>query len=823
MTQAFFPVGFRATDADDNPLAGGYLLYFEAGTTTPLEVYSEEYVDENTPSLGTRVDLNSSGMPVDGSNVPTMIYPGPGSYKARLYAANDTLIVEQDDLPGHVEPPEAATTALPTTPVISKTGAYTVTVAERGKLINANPTGGSFAITMPSAVTMGDNFRVGVRHAGSANQVSVVASGGQFIRAHKALRSYPLTGMGETIWLVSDGSDWVVDSYHPPFWKADSPYFIVLDRLTAPPANPDAGARYLINGEPTGLWASLSFEEHDIAEADGNGSWIQHTPESGWRAFDRDEEQSLVFRDGQWENFQVDPGTSVLKQLWAQDQRTGSSAGTATTGAWTTSVFNTSLVNTIDDASLAANTFTLPAGTYEVDAQKTFLMTKLSKIRFRAVDDSIDPIYGVQAYIGDYDANSDQRTETGGILTLKGRFTITESTDFVLEYRVSEEPSGSFDGLGNLTGVNPEVYANIVITDLSSLQGPKGDQGDQGNTGSNGIAGVAGPTASTAFDFDDNTSDADPGNGQLRLNHASFASATACYIDNLNRAGATVSGWLDAFDDGGSSLIRGILLIQKAASAQVDFCLYTVSGSVVDGTGYRKLTIAHLASNGSFTNADELVVAFFSAGPPGSLEAGSTIDLNGNNITGTGNIDIVGTVSQSGVAISPVGKQTLYIPAAAWNPTITNGAGRTYEELATNDLIRETLDFDTTTQEFATYAMPFPKKWNAGTITYTVHWAAASGTPAQTVDWALAAVAISNDDASDAAPGTPVVVSDALIATTDHHITAESGAVTIGGTPAKGDFIVFKIQRDVSTDNLSADAKLIGVEIHWTPDAATDA
>jgi hypothetical protein len=493
MTQFLLPPGFRATDADDNPLAGGYYKFYAGGTTTPKAVFSDAAL---STSLGSQVNLNSAGAPVSGSNTPVLIYLNTGTYKAELYDADDTLLFTFDAIPGAEEEVAEVTTALPTTPVISKTGPYTVTVNERGKLINANPTGGSFAITMPSAVTMGDNFRVGVRHAGSANQVSVVASGGQFIRAHKALRSYPLTGMGETIWLVSDGSDWIVDSYHPPFWKADSPYFIVLDRLTAPPANPDAGARYLINGEPTGLWASLSFEEHDIAEADGNGSWIQHTPESGWRAFDQDEEQSLVFRDGQWENFQVDPGTSILKQLWVQDQKTGTSGGTATTGAWTTSTLNTSLVNTIEDSSLASSTITLPAGTYEVLADKTFFMTKLTRTRFRAVDDSITPIYSVTAYIGDYDANSDQRSEAGAVISLKGRFTITTSTDFRLEYRVSEEPGGAFDGLGNATGVNPEVYANVLITDLSSLQGPKGDQGDQGNTGDQGDPGVTVPDIS---------------------------------------------------------------------------------------------------------------------------------------------------------------------------------------------------------------------------------------------------------------------------------------------------------------------------------------
>jgi hypothetical protein len=687
MTQFLLPPGFRATDADDNPLAGGYYKFYAGGTTTPKAVFSDAAL---STSLGSQVNLNSAGAPVSGSNTPVLIYLNTGTYKAELYDADDTLLFTFDAIPGAEEEEAEVTTALPETPVISKTGAYTVTVNERGKLINANPTGGSFAITMPSAVSMGDDFRVGVRHAGSANQVSVVASGGQFIRAHKALRSYPLTGMGETIWLVSDGSDWIVDTYHPPFWKADSPYFIVLDRLTAPPANPDAGARYLINGEPTGLWASLSFEEHDIAEADGNGSWIQHTPESGWRAFDRDEEQSLVFRDGQWENFQIDPGTSVLKQLFVQDQKSsGTDGGSANTSGWVTSTLNTSIVNTIDNSSLASNKITLPAGTYEVEAAKTFLMTKRTRIRFKTADDDSIIIHAPGVYVGDHDSNSDQRTEAGALLSLFGRFTIAASTDFILQYSAEENPTtGAFNGagLGRAHGTTPEVYATVVITDLSSLQGPKGDQGDQGNTGSSGIAGVAGPTASTAFDFDDNTSDADPGNGQLRLNHATPSSATACYIDNLNREGADISAWIDSFDDLGNSTTRGHLLIQKAASAQVDFRIYKVSGSVVDGTGYRKLTIEHVAGGGSFTNADELVVAWFPAGVPGALELGSNLDLDGQDITGVGNIDIDGGIDATG----PIAQNG--VPVSLRDVTINAQTGTSYTLALTDGGCEVTMD-----------------------------------------------------------------------------------------------------------------------------------
>src|SRR5690606_15994987 len=144
-----------------------------------------------------------------------------------------------------------------------------------------------------------------------------------------------------------------------------------------------------------------------------------------------------------------------------------------------------------------------------------------------------------------------------------------ESTDFILEYRVTDEPGGSNFGLGNAANNSgiPEVYATVVITDLASLQGPKGDQGDQGNTGTQGTAGITGPTGSTSYDYDGvSTSDSDPGDGKIRFNNANPALATVAYIDNENRGGVDISAWLDVFGDVGTSTLRGFLLVQKAAS-----------------------------------------------------------------------------------------------------------------------------------------------------------------------------------------------------------------------------------------------------------------
>ena len=48
----------------------------------------------------------------------------------------------------------------------------------------------------------------------------------------------------------------------------------------------------------------------------------------------------------------------------------------------------------------------------------------------------------------------------------------------------------------------------------------------------------------------------------------------------------------------------------------------------------------------------------------------------------------------------------------------------------------------------------------------------------------------------------------------DLMVNAESGAVTIGGSPADADEIFFNIYRDVSADSQTADARLLGVKIY---------
>lgn len=167
------------------------------------------------------------------------------------------------------------------------------------------------------------------------------------------------------------------------------------------------------------------------------------------------------------------------------------------------------------------------------------------------------------------------------------------------------------------------------------------------------------------------------------------------------------------------------------------------------------------------------------------------------------------------------GKFTIPINASAMTSRTTNGAAAGSSESTTNKIMVVTFDFDQSTDEFVQFMLPMPKSWNESTVTARFYWtAAATGN----VVWGIQAVAISDDDPVDAAFGTAVTVTDGVTAANDLMITAETGAVTIGGTPAEGDLVVFQVYRDADngSDTVAADAKLLSLKLFITTNAADD-
>jgi len=164
----------------------------------------------------------------------------------------------------------------------------------------------------------------------------------------------------------------------------------------------------------------------------------------------------------------------------------------------------------------------------------------------------------------------------------------------------------------------------------------------------------------------------------------------------------------------------------------------------------------------------------------------------------------------------------LWIPAGAFTPTTTNGAGEhaTYE-FTTSDTTCYYLPFDGSTEEFADADVVFPPTWDRSTIKAKFYWTPASGASAgDTVEWQIQGLTIRNDDDIDgvAYTDTGEVISDTVLAGADSdlHITDKTPAVTLNGTGGVSNLVHLKVSRNVGgTDDMAEDAWLIGVLIEY--------
>ena len=206
----------------------------------------------------------------------------------------------------------------------------------------------------------------------------------------------------------------------------------------------------------------------------------------------------------------------------------------------------------------------------------------------------------------------------------------------------------------------------------------------------------------------------------------------------------------------------------------------------------------------------------------GTCDISGTFSLAGTNVTSTATelnkLDGVGTLKQAG-------KESIWVPANAMTPTESNGCADIAKVETTSgrpDL--NVLDFDASSDEHAQFAIAFPKQWNLGTITFQCFWTS-TATDTDGVSFGLQGVAMNDNETQDVAYGSAVVVDDACQGAAEElYVTAESGAVTIAGTPADNDLTYFRIFRDVSdaNDTAAEDARLLGVKLIFTTDAAND-
>ena len=296
---AVLPPGFRLHNGSNTLISGGTIEFYNAGTAVARTVYSDSGLSS---SLGSTVYTNSVGVPVasSGSATAVIVYTGASAYKVIIKDGSGSTLITLDNIKGALDTSTFLTTGSTSTltiPVASKTSDYTIVAADRGKVINADASSGTFTLTLTSAVTLGDNWSIFIRNTGTANPVKIAASqaiAGPWTSVGTTT-SFALR-LGEAALIISNGVSFLIPSMAPALMSSTVGVVEVVDRVSAAPSSPTPGARYIVSG------AFSTFEVDDLIEADGAGSFFEITPptDCGWVAYVQSENEYYSFETSAW-------------------------------------------------------------------------------------------------------------------------------------------------------------------------------------------------------------------------------------------------------------------------------------------------------------------------------------------------------------------------------------------------------------------------------------------------------------------------------------------------------------------------------------------
>jgi hypothetical protein len=208
--------------------------------------------------------------------------------------------------------------------------------------------------------------------------------------------------------------------------------------------------------------------------------------------------------------------------------------------------------------------------------------------------------------------------------------------------------------LFSVSAVGPETgYRNITVTNVASSAaspfanadpilltftrtGDQGSPGLTGNPGQDGFDGQHGGAITIEYTFSNLTADADPGNGNLRLNSSAQNASNGIRVDLLDVHGTDWTTVLDSLDDSTNTALKGHIRVVHATDAG-KWILFALTGSVVTATGYRNISVTVVSSSSTspFTNGDPIVFAFSRTGDKGDNGTATPVDIQTFTSNGT--------------------------------------------------------------------------------------------------------------------------------------------------------------------------------------------
>src|SRR5258708_10235997 len=165
------------------------------------------------------------------------------------------------------------------------------------------------------------------------------------------------------------------------------------------------------------------------------------------------------------------------------------------------------------------------------------------------------------------------------------------------------------------------------------------------------------------YQFDTSTTMALPATGFLRFNNATFGSVTALALNaqTADSGNPNIDAWLATWA-ASTNTVKGYIQIRKQ-SAPANFLVFTIS-AVTNNTTWVQITVAVIASNGSFSASDNLIVQFTRTGDSGSGVTGQT----------NHNVVIAASASTLGTGVTLTNGQFL-VGATSADPTARTLSG----------------------------------------------------------------------------------------------------------------------------------------------------
>lgn len=762
---AVFPPGFRVTDANDLPVSGAVIEFYAAGTTTPKTVYSDA---DLSVAIGTSVTCDSGGYPSSGGN-RVLVYVNENAYKIIGKDSSGNTLWEHDDVLGAIVPGSGSGSG-------GSSDAFGFKVGMVALTLTSSPEAGWIRLTDSTQSLVKADYpdlnawasAQGYPWGSSSTTFNIPPAGGYFLRFGSSGSSIDPSGPrspGSTQTDAFQGHKFNITNTSSPFGT--------------------------VNGGSPGVGTSGTLGNSGSA-----------TPAIG-----------SVITDGTNGTPRTATETRAINvAMYADMLAVPALVASSLVGAvgpaykWNSS---TSAAD-VSSGRLALNNAT-------IDSATTFYCSETSD-NGSALSSFLQAIpSGSKVFI----------TKVG-----------TPATFITFTLSSTATDAGSYDSF-TITSVSHGGTLSNGDT-VSVVFMPAGTSGSNGTPGSNGT------DPGIRWLFASSTTMADPSSGNIRFNNATLASVTAISVhySSGETGNPSVENWVKGWDDATTTTVLGTLVIKKASAPQ-NFVILHVNAALTDNTTWAQIPVTYVDSSGSFSASDVLSVQFDRAGNKGADGAG-TGDVTGpassvdseialfSSTTGkvikrastTGVLKAAsGVLSAAAATDLGAGLHVIYVPATAMVSRTTNGAAAGTVETTTNKIMLKTLDFDTTTQEFAQFSVRMPKSWNESTVTAAFTWSHAATTTNFGVVWALEGVSLSDDDAGDAAFGTLQQIADTGGTTNDIYVSGATPAMTIAGTPAAEDWVVFQVKRVPSdgSDTMAVDARLHGVTLYFTTDAITDA